>query len=150
MNGSVKIIRRAAHPNAAGEIKMLSKHSSNPADRSEPQNNENFSPVLSGEKVSRTVGIYTGKAVGAAGGIGVLALSAVAFYRVREILAALLLFSVLLGVVIFAILIMWLVGEATHEAATRLEQYVTHIPARHTFAVSPAHANPIFRSRRWH
>jgi hypothetical protein len=127
---------------------MLSKHWSNPMDRLEPQNHENCSSELPGENVSRTVGIYTGKAVGAAGGIGVLALSAVAFYRVREILAALLLFSVLLGVVIFAILIMWLVGEATHEAATRLEKYATHIPARHTFAVSPPQANPIFRNRQ--
>ncbi len=128
---------------------MLSNEISNRADQSEPRNREGFSPEGSGVKASKTGWIYSGKAVEAAAGIGVLALSAAAFYRVREILAALLLFSVLFGVVIFAILIMWLVGEATHEAAVRLETHVAHIPARHIVAPSPGHAGHILRNPPW-
>jgi hypothetical protein len=128
---------------------MLSKEISKRADQSEPRSLEGFSPEGPCAKASTAGRIYSSKAVKAAAGIGVLALSAAIFYRVRELLAALLLFSVLFGVVIIAVLILWLVEEAAHEAAVRLETIMAHIPGRHIAAPSRGHAGHILRTRPW-
>jgi hypothetical protein len=128
---------------------MLLREISKRADQSEPRNLEGFSPEGPCAKASTAGRIYSSKAVKAAAGIGVLALSAAIFYRVRELLAALLLFSVLFGVVIIAVLILWLVEEAAHEAAVRLETCMAHIPPRHIVAPAQAHANHFRRSPPW-
>lgn len=128
---------------------MLPNEISNRADRSEPRNHEGFSPEGPDEKASTARWIYSGKAVEAAAGIGVLALCAAVFYRVRELLAALILFSVVFGVVIVAVLLLWLVEEAAHEGAVRLETHMARIPARNILAAVRAHANHIHRSPPW-
>lgn len=60
-----------------------------------------------------------------------LAISAAAFYRVRELLAALLLFSILFGVVIVGVLILWLVEEVAHKAAVEVEHHLPHLTKHH-------------------
>jgi len=94
---------------------MLPREISDRADRSESRNHEGFSPEGPDEKAWTARRIYSVKAVEAAAGIGVLALCAAVFYRVRELLAALILFTVLFGVVAIAVLILWLVEQAAHE-----------------------------------
>ena len=128
---------------------MLSTEISKRGDKSGPRNLEGFSLEGLCAKASTAMRIYCSKAVKAVAGIGVLALSAAVFYRVRELLAALLLFSVLFGVVIIAVLILWLVEEATHEASVRLETHVAHIPARLIAAQARVHANHIHRNPPW-
>jgi hypothetical protein len=128
---------------------MLPKETSERADQSEPRNVEGFSPGDPGAKASTARRIYSSKAVIATAGMGVLALSSAAFYRVRELLAALLLFSVLFGVVAVAVLILWLVERGAHEATVRLETRLVHIPAGHIFAPARAHAGPIHRKSPW-
>jgi len=128
---------------------MLSKEISNHADQSKPQNHEGFSPEGPGVKASTARRSYSGKAVEAAAGIGALALSAAAFYRIRELLAAFILFSVVFGVVAIAVLILWLVEQGAHEAAVRLETHAAHIPGRRIVASSRAHAGHILRNPPW-
>ncbi len=82
----------------------------------------------------------------AAAGVGVIALSAAVFYRVRELLAAFLLFSAVFGVVAIAVLILWLVERGSHEAAVRMETRMTRIPGRRTIASSQAHAVNFLRN----
>jgi len=128
---------------------MLPREISDRADRSESRNHEGFSPEGPCVKASTARRIYSGKAVEAAAGIGVLALCAAVFYRVRELLAALILFTVLFGVVAIAVLILWLVDRGAHEAAVRLETHMAHIPSRHIVAPAQAHPNHIHRNPPW-
>jgi len=83
-----------------------------------------------------------------AAGIGALVLLSAAFYRVRELLAALILFGFLFGVVILAILIFWLVGETAHQAATVLETQMPHV-LPHTISPARAHSHPVRRNQQW-
>jgi hypothetical protein len=85
---------------------------------------------------------YCGKVAIGITGIGVLALSSAISYRVRELLSALLLFSFLFGVVILAILILWLFGKTTHNAVTALKTHMPRIPS-HNVAPAPAHSKLI-------
>ena len=97
-----------------------------------------------------TVGrAYSGKAVEAAAGIGALALSSAAFYRVRELLAAFLLFSVVFCTVAVAFLILWLVERGAHDAAVRLETHMAHISARHNVAPARVRAIHVHRTPPW-
>ena len=128
---------------------MLSREVGGHADESAPRNIERFSVEGHRVKESRVGRIYSSKAVKAVAGISVLAVSASVFYRVRELLAALILFSAVFGVVIIAVLILWLVEEAAHEAAVRLETIMAHIPGRHIAAPSRGHAGHILRTRPW-
>jgi hypothetical protein len=128
---------------------MLSKGICNRADDSEPQNHDGFFQEGPGVIASTATRIYSDKAVEAAAGIGVLALCATVFYRVRELLAALILFSAVFGVVAIAFLILWLVERGAHEAAVRLETRMSHIPSRRVVAPAQTHANQIHRSPRW-
>jgi len=128
---------------------MLSKEISKHADQSDPRNKEGFSvetPIAEGATGRKT---YSGKAVEAAAGIGVLVFSVAVFYRVRELFAAFLLFSVVFGVVAIAFLILWLVERGAHEAAVRIETHMAHIPAQRIVAPSRAHVAPIHRTPPW-
>lgn len=120
---------------------MLSEEVSKHADGSELHNLEALSPKGSCGKQSTTERFHAGKILEAIGGIGLITLCAAVFYRVRELLAALILFSFVFGVVIAAVLIFWLVEEATHEAAGRLTTHMSHISARHNFAPSRGHTS---------
>jgi len=128
---------------------MLSKEICNRTDHSEPRNHDGFTPEGPSAKASTAGRIFSSKAVEAAAGIGVLALCASIFYRVRELLAALILFSAVFGVVIIAVLILWLVEQAAHEGAVRLGTHMAHFPARHIFAPARARADYIHRNLPW-
>lgn len=128
---------------------MLSKGNCNRADDSEPRNLDGFSPEDRGAKAPSVGRIFSGKAVEAAAGIGVLALCASVFYRVRELLAALILFSAVFGVVIIAVLILWLVEWTAHEGTVRLGTHIAHFQGRHVFAPARARADHIQRNPRW-
>lgn len=128
---------------------MLSREISNRADQSEPRNHEKFSPEVPGVKAWTVRRAYSGKAVEAAAGIGALALSSAAFYRVRELLAAFLLFSVLFCTVAVAFLILWLVERGAHDAAARFETHMDHISARHNVALSRARSMHVHRTPPW-
>jgi len=110
------------------------------AEPSWPQILDDPSVQVPRAKPSAARRIYASKTAEAIAGMGILAIFAAVFYRVRELLAAQLLFSVLMGVVIVAVLILWLVGAATREAASRIETRVAHIPARHGLAASRVHS----------
>lgn len=129
---------------------MLSKEIRNRANHSEPRTHDGFFQDSPNVKASTATWIYSGKTVEAAAGIGVLALCATVFYRVRELLAALILFSVVFGVVAIAFLILWLVERGAHEAAVRLETRMSHIPSRPVVAPAQAHANRIHWIPPWH
>ncbi len=128
---------------------MPTKEISNRADPSEPRNHDGFSPECSGLKTPRAGRTYSGKAVEAIGGIGLLAFFAAVFYRVRELLAAFLLFSVVFGVVAIAVLILWLVERGAHEAAVRVESHMARIPGRRIFVSSHAHTSHTIRNPPW-
>ena len=128
---------------------MQSREMINRDDKSWARNRERFALKDPPTSTSKALRIYSGQAAKAAAGIGALALCAVVFYRVRELLAALILFSAVFGVVIVAILILWLLGQATHEAAVRLEKQMARIPARRIFAPARAHAGHVHRNPPW-
>jgi hypothetical protein len=128
---------------------MLSKGNCNRADRSEPRNHDGFSSESPVAKASMAARIFSGKAVEAAAGIGVLALCASVFYRVRELLAALILFSAVFGVVLIAVLILWLVEQTAHEGAVRLGTRIALFQGRHLFAPARVRADHIHRNPRW-
>jgi hypothetical protein len=128
---------------------MLSKEICNRTDHSGPQNHDGFSAERPGAKASTAGRIFSSKAVEAAAGLGVLALCASVFYRVRELLAALILFSAVFGVVIIAVLILWLVEQTAHEGAVRLGTHMAHFPARHILAPARARADHIHRNPPW-
>lgn len=122
---------------------MCSTEISEPVSSSDARNGDGSLP--DGPTARRT---YCGKAAMGITGIGVLALSSAISYRVRELLAELILFSFLFGVVILAILILWLVGETTHNAAAALETHMPHIPS-HSVAPAPAHSNLTHPGHLW-
>ena len=124
---------------------MWSKEMSKHADRLETQTLEPTSTEVSCEKESRSGWTNVAKAIEAIGGIGLIALCAAVFYRIRELLAALILFSFVFGVVIVAVLILWLVEEATQEAAGRFKSRMARVPSRHVPA--PAHARASYAPR---
>jgi Flp pilus assembly protein TadB len=128
---------------------MSSKEICNRTDRSDPRNHDGFSPDGPSAKASTAGRIFSGKAVEAAAALGVLALCASVFYRVRELLAALILFSAVFGVVMIAVLILWLVEQTAHEGAVRLGAHMAHLPARHIFAPAREHAAHIHRNQPW-
>lgn len=128
---------------------MLSKEVGRQADQSDSRNHEEFFPPGHSAKAPTAGRIYSSKILKAVAGIGVIAGSASVFYRVRELLAALILFSFLFGVMMIAVLILWMAGRGTHEAAVRLETRLAHIPTRHIVAPAQAHANHIHGSPPW-
>ena len=71
------------------------------------------------------------KVIKAAVGAIAVALTAVAFYPVREFLAALLIFAVLSGAVGMALLIVFLVQELVFQGVAQLEARLACVRARH-------------------
>jgi hypothetical protein len=125
--------------------KELSKH----ADRLETQTLEPMSTEVSSEKESRAGRINAIKVIEAVGGIGLIALCAAIFYRIRELLAALILFSFVFGIVLVAVLILWLVEEATQEAAGRFKSHITHVPSPRIPAPAHERASYVQRNPTW-
>jgi hypothetical protein len=128
---------------------MLSNEICKRTDQSDSRNQKGFSAEGPCGAVSNAGRIYFSKAFEAAVGIGLLALCATAFYRVRELLAALILFSVLFGIVAIAVLILWLVERGAHVAAVRLEMRMTHIASRDIAASARAFANHFHWNPPW-
>jgi len=128
---------------------MLPKEISGRADQSEPRAVDGFSQEDPSAKAPPASRNYPGRAATAIAGMGVLVFLAAAFYRVRELLAALLLFSVLFGVVVIAVSILWFVERGAHEAAARLETQLARIPVRRIFATARAHSGHTHRNPPW-
>lgn len=128
---------------------MFSKEINSHADPSEPRNEEKNSAETPTPEPTAGRKTYFGKVVEAAAGIGVFTFSVAVFYRVRELLAAFLLFSVVFGVVALAFLILWLVERGSHEAAVRIEAHMAHIPTQRIVAPSRAQVAPIHRTPPW-
>jgi hypothetical protein len=116
---------------------MCSPEVSDPVSLSEVRNSDGSLPE--GPTARRS---YYGKAAIGITGIGFLTLASAISYRVRELLSALILFTFLFGIVILAILILWLFGETTHNAVTALQTHVPRIPSDN-IATTPTHSNLI-------
>jgi hypothetical protein len=69
----------------------------------------------------------------AVGAIG-LTVAAIGFYEVRELLAALVIFTVLFGSLGVAIVILFLIQELALKGVTRLEACLAGVRARHVAA----------------
>ena len=80
--------------------------------------------------------------------IGV-AIAAVEFYQVRELLAALLIFSVLFGAVGMTLLILFLIQEVALKGVTRLEARVAYVRARLSDVSGQPGKDHVLRSSRW-
>jgi len=128
---------------------MLPKEITKCAEKPEPRNLAGFSLKDPGARASTARRIYSSTAVKTATGIGAVALAAAVYYRIRELLAALLLFSFLFGVVMIAVLILWLVEQTAHEAAVHIETHMGHMPVRRTAAPSRRHAGHILWRIPW-
>jgi hypothetical protein len=63
-----------------------------------------------------------------------LAMAAMGFYQVRELVAALLVFSVLFGTLVMALLILFLIQELALKGVTQLEACLACVRARHVSA----------------
>ncbi len=119
------------------------------ADSLGPQIHEGFSPEEPPTRVWDAWRIWFGKGLYGAAGIGVIVLSAAVFFRVRELLAALLLFSVLFALVAIAVFLLWLVGRATRAVAVRVGRHMVHIPSNYIVVPVMARANHYHRSPPW-
>jgi hypothetical protein len=128
---------------------MLWKQMSQRTDQTEHRVDHGFSAEGPCAKESTAGRIHSVKAVEVSAGTAVLGLCAVGFYRVRELLAALILFSVVFGIVAIAILILWLVEQGAHAAAVRLEKLVSDFPSRRIVAPAQVHANRSHRTPPW-
>ncbi len=80
--------------------------------------------------------------------IGV-SLAAVGSYQVRELLAALLIFSVFFGAVGMALLILFLIQEVALKGVTRLEERVAYVRAWHSGVSGQPAKDHILRGSRW-
>ena len=74
-------------------------------------------------------------------GIG-LTLATMAFYQVRELAAALIIFSVVFGTVGTAFLLLILIQEAALQGVAWLEGSMAHVRARHAAPSTHAHNFP--------
>jgi hypothetical protein len=117
--------------------------------QSAPRKNDGLFMEASHAEATAGRKTYAGKAVEAAAGIGIFAFSVAAFYRIRELFAAFILFSVIFGVVAAAFLILWLAEWGAHEAAGRIETHLAHIPLQRLVGHSRAHVAPIHRTPPW-
>ena len=81
-------------------------------------------------------------------GIGV-AIGAVRFYQVRELLAVLFIFGVLFSVVGLALLILFFIHEAALKGETLLEARTAYLRAAHPVVSGHPGKNHVLRSPRW-
>lgn len=84
--------------------------------------------------------------------VGVYALLGVcsfAFYRVRELAAALILFSFLFAAVMIGVVIVWLVNLGAQRTAFWLENHMAHIFAHRIVTPAPVQAKHISQDHRW-
>jgi hypothetical protein len=128
---------------------MVANELNKRADSLQPQIHEGFSRRNSRARVWIEGRIRFGEGLLAAAGICVIVLSAAVFFKVRELLAALLLFSVLFAVVAIVVFLLWLVGRAIHEAAVRVGRHVVHLPSNHIVVPVRARASHYRGSLPW-
>jgi hypothetical protein len=87
-----------------------------------------------------------GKAV--VGAVGV-AIAAMGFYQVREMIAALVIFSILFGTMGIALLMLFLIEEIALRGVTQVEARVACVRARHIAVSSQRDSDRVLRSPRW-
>lgn len=68
--------------------------------------------------------IYSNSAVRMAAGITLVVLSANVSYLARELLAALLIFSVLFGMVVLGYFMLWFLEQGIHEAVNKFDKFI--------------------------
>lgn len=128
---------------------MSSKEITESPANSEPRDPGGFSPKGPAAKSSRARQIWSSRPAITAAVLGGLALSSAAYYRVRELVAALILFSFFFGVVMIAVLILWLIEQAASEAADRIETRIAHVPARRPVASARSHTGHALWRMPW-
>lgn len=79
-----------------------------------------------------------------------VAIVAIEFFQVRELLAELLLFSVLFGVLGMALFTLYLIQEVVLKGAARIESCVAYVRARHSGVLGHLGKDHVLRSSRWH
>ena len=82
------------------------------------------------------------------GAIGV-AIAAMGFYQVRELVAALVIFGILFGTVGMALLILFLIQELALKGVTQLEARLACVHARHAAISDQRDKDHVVRSPRW-
>jgi hypothetical protein len=87
-----------------------------------------------------------GKAVVCAVGV---AIAAMGFYQVREMIAALVIFSILFGTMGIALLMLFLIQEIALRGVTQVEARVACVRARHIPVSSQRDSDRVLRSPRW-
>ena len=87
-----------------------------------------------------------GKAV--VGAVGA-AIAAMGFYQVREMIAALVIFSILFGTMGIALLMLFLIQEIALRGVTQVEARVACVRARHIPVSSQRDSDRVLRSIRW-
>ena len=87
-----------------------------------------------------------GKAV--VGAVGA-AIAAMGFYQVREMIAALVIFSILFGTMGIALLMLFLIQEIALRGVTQVEARVACVRARHIAVSRQRDSDRVLRSIRW-
>lgn len=82
------------------------------------------------------------------GAFGV-AIASVGFYQVRELVAALAIFSLLFGTIAMAFLILFLIEEVALKGVAQLESRMACIHARHVGIPGQRDMDHVLRSWRW-
>ena len=78
-----------------------------------------------------------------------ISIAAVGFYPVRELVAALAIFSILFGTVGMALLILFLIQEVAEKGVTHLEARLARVRARHSAASARPLNDHMLRTQRW-
>ena len=82
------------------------------------------------------------------GAVG-MAIAAMGFYQVRELVAALVIFSILFGIMGMALLILFLIQEVALKGVTQVEARLACVRARHIAVSSQRNSDRVLRSIRW-
>jgi putative effector of murein hydrolase len=71
------------------------------------------------------------------------------FYRIRELLAALVMFTLLFGILGMAFLMMFLVEQSALKGVSYFEAGLARVRAEHHNSSVQLHPDPAFRGPRW-
>ena len=82
------------------------------------------------------------------GAVG-MAIAAMGFYQVRELVAALVIFSILFGIMGMALLILFLIQEVALKGVTQVEARLACVRVRHIAVSSQRDSDRVLRSTRW-
>ena len=78
-----------------------------------------------------------------------LSIGAAEFYSLRELVAALIIFSILFGTVVMTLLILFLIQDLALKALAHLESRMAYVCVRHGAKSGQRDQNHVLRSPRW-